>query len=262
MSSQIYRLDLALRRRSLAGYAAGMAVYAFVIVALYPQFKHDISLNSLTKQAPTVMALLGVTGSLTSATGWLDVNIYANFLPLIALLATVSYGAGCLAGQDHDGTLASVVTLPVTRRRIVGEKVLALVTQAVVIVAVVVVCVLIGRAFGLSMDIGPLLQISVAVLLLVVDLGLVAMATGAATGSRGAGIGCAAAVAAASYLVSSLAPVVSWAHSIRFASLFYWSVANGQLVSGVSAASYAVLVGAGMVMAVLTVVAFSRLDLH
>ena len=51
---------------------------------------------------------------------------------------------------------------------------------------------------------------SLALLALGIDLGLIALALGAATRSRGTAIGITTALAAASYLLSSLAPVVHW----------------------------------------------------
>ena len=94
MPADVTRLDLRLRRRSLLGYTAGMALYALIIVALYPAIQgHDVSLDQLTKNGSAVAALFGATGSLTSPTGWLDANIYVNFLPLIMLLITIGYGA-------------------------------------------------------------------------------------------------------------------------------------------------------------------------
>ena len=88
-----------MRRRALIGYTLGMAVYALVIVALYPSFKNDTSLNEFTKNSSTVAALFGASGSLTSSSGWLNANLYANFVPLIVLLLTIGYGASCIAGQ-------------------------------------------------------------------------------------------------------------------------------------------------------------------
>ena len=49
MRADTTRLELRLRRRSLIGYALGMALYAFIVVALYPSFKDDASLNKLTE---------------------------------------------------------------------------------------------------------------------------------------------------------------------------------------------------------------------
>lgn len=104
MLADITRLDLRLRRRSAIGYAAGMALYTLIVVASYPSFKDQTSLNSLS--GSTAAALFGVTGKLTSSCGWLNGDIYANFFPLIMLLMTIGYGAAALAGQDEDGALA------------------------------------------------------------------------------------------------------------------------------------------------------------
>jgi len=66
MSADIALLDLRLRRRSLLGYAVGVGVYGFVIVALYPTFKNDTSLNQFSQGGSTVAALFGANGPLTT----------------------------------------------------------------------------------------------------------------------------------------------------------------------------------------------------
>ena len=262
MDAELLRIDLLARRRTVAGYALGMAVYALVIVAIYPEFEHSTSLNNIPKNSPALAALFGAIGSLTSPSGWLNVNLYANVFPLLVLLVTVGYGASCLAGQDEDGTLGLIATLPIRRRHIVVQKVLAMVGQAAVIVVVVAACVAGGHIFHVTVSPNHLIGASAGVLLLGVDLGLVALAVGAATGSRGMAIGVATAVAGASYLVSSLAPVVNWVHPARFASLFYWSVGNNQLTAGLGVDEVAVLGVVGVVLTGLAMRAFDCLDLH
>src|SRR5215475_5299567 len=123
MRADIIWLDLAARRRSLTGYALGLAAYALVVVALYPAFKNSSSLDKLIQADPAAAALFGVTGSISSSGGWLDGNLYANFFPLILLLLTVGYGAASLAGQNEDRTLALMTALPIRRHTIVLQKV-------------------------------------------------------------------------------------------------------------------------------------------
>lgn len=262
MRAEVLRLDMVTRRRVTVGYTAGMAVYALVIVALYPSFEHSTGLDSLTKNSPTMAALFGAIGSLTSPSGWLAVNLYANFFPLVVLLATVGYGAACIAGQDEEGTLAMVVTLPIRRRRITLEKVVAMVAQAAVIVVVVTVVLGFGHFFHITVGLSNLVGTSLGVLLLGLDLGLVALVVGAATGSRGVALGVASAIGALSYLINSLAPVVAWVRPARFGSLFYWSVGNSQLTSGLSLGDFAVLVGSALALTALSALSFDRLDLH
>lgn len=258
---RLARLDLSLRRRSIIGYAVGMAVYVLVVVALYPSFKDATNLDQLTKDSPGVAALFGISGSLTSPTGWLSANIYANSFPLLILLLTIGYGAWCIAGQERDGHLELVMGLPFSRGRILGQKITALVSQAVVFSAVVLASCLVGRAFELTVDAGHLTTATLGVTLLGVDLGLVALALGATTGQRGPAIAVTTAIAAASYLVSSMAPLVHWLEPFRYASLFYWAVGDGQLDHGLSPADLGVLLGVAVVASAWAYRAFARHDL-
>lgn len=69
-------------------------------------------------------------------------------------------------------------------------------------------------------------------------------------------------MAAASYLVSSLAPVVSWIRPARCLSLFYWSVGDNQITSGVTIGDYAVMLAVGVCALYAATRVFRRLDLH
>lgn len=262
MQADTTRLDLRLRRRSLIGYTLGMALYAFIIVALYPSFKSDTSLNKLTSNGNAVAALFGATGSLTSSTGWLNANLYANFVPLIVLLLAIGYGSASIAGQDEDGTLGLVATLPLSRRRLVAEKFAAMCLLAIPVAVVTMLCVLAGAAFELHINIGHLAGATVGVLLLGIDFGALAMLTGAATGSRGTALGVTSTIAAASYIVSSLAPVVHWIHPLRYSSPFFYAVGDGQLASGISTGWAGVLAGIAIVLAIASTKAVQRLDIH
>ena len=262
MHPDVAALDLHMRRRATIGYVVGMIVYAFVVVAIYPSFKNDASLNSLTRNNSTFAALFGASGPLTTSSGWLNANLYANFVPLVVLLVTVGYGASCIAGQDEDGTLGLIVTLPVSRRRIALEKVAAVSTQAVAVSLAATACVAVGRSFDLTVDTVGLVGTTAGVALLGIDFGLLAVFVGAATGRRGSALGIASAVAAASYLISSLAPVVTWLRPARYASLFFYAVGNGQLTHGLRAGDLAALTATAVILVVASVWSFDRLDVR
>ena len=262
MRPHIAWLDLANRRRSLIGYCLGMAVYTLVVVAMYPAFKTSSSLDKLIASDSTAAALFGISGSISTSSGWLNGNIYANFFPLVMLLLTVGYGAASLAGQDEDGTLGLLAVLPVRRTAIVAQKAAAMAAQAAALAATVAVLVIIGRSFQLSTSATNIISVSAAVFLLGLDFGVVTMAAGAMTGRRGTAIGAGTALAAASYLISSLAPVASWIRPGRYVSLFYWSVGNSQLSHGVSVGDYTVLAAVGLCALTAAILAFRRLDIY
>jgi len=257
--ADITRLDLRLRRRSAIGYTAGIALYSLIVVALYPSFEHSRSLNGLS--GSTAAALFGVTGQLTSPGGWLNGNIYGNFLPLIVLLLTIGYGATSLAGQDEDRTLGLIAALPVRRNAIVFQKVSAMALQTLLLAAAVTACVIAGRGFHISIGAGNAIAVAAAVTLMGLDFGVVTMAVGAATRRRGTALGVGAGLATVSYLLSSLAATIASVRPGRYLSLFYWSVASDQISKGVSITDFAVLIAFGLCALAAAAAAFAWADL-
>jgi len=157
--------------------------------------------------------------------------------------------------------LCLLTVLPVRRAAIVTQKIAAMAVQAAVPAAAVAASVIIGQSFQLSVNAGDVAAVSAA-FLMAIDFGIITMAAGALTGRRGTAIGTGSALAAASYLISSLAPAVSWLSPARYASLLYWSVGNSQITRGVSAPDYAVLLATVLLAWAAAVLAFRRLDIR
>lgn len=262
MSVDLLTLDLRLRRRSIAGYALGMAAYALLIVLLYPSFKDDASLNQFSSGSGSQLAaLFGASGSLTSPTGWLNANLYANFVPLIVLLMAIGYGASALAGQAEEGTLGLMAALPVARRSLLLQKYAALCLQTLPLVLLTALCSLAGRGVGLTVSAAGLVGISLGSVLIGIVFGSLALLVGALTGSRAAALATASVAAVAAYVIGSLAPVVSWMHPLRFVSPLYYAIGDGQLTSGLGWRNATVLVGLAAALLLGCMRAFDRLDI-
>ena len=261
----VARLDLRLRRRAMLGYAIGIAAYTLTIVALYPSFKNDTSLDKLLQSDSTLMAAFGVNGSLTSPVGWLNANLFNNFLPVMAVIVAIGYGAWCVAGQDETGLLAPVAALPLSRRDLVVQKGMALGVLLLPTMLLTFGCVLLGRGFQLRVDVGNVVGATLAAWLLGVVFGGLAMLVGVVSGSRGLAIGVSSGVAAATYLVSSFTSTLSWIRPARFVSPFYWAVGVNPLGGGLDAAAFAAfaaLVGFFVALLVSAVVVMNRADLN
>jgi ABC-2 type transport system permease protein len=152
--------------------------------------------------------------------------------------------------------------LPVSRRRILAQKAMTLVAVAVPAGLATVLVVLAGRGFDLSLGTGHLVGATIGAVLLGIDFGALALLAGALSGSRAIALGVTSSLAAASYLVSSLAPVTHWVRPLRFESLFYWAVGNGQLRTGLSITSAVVLVGFALVTLSAAATAFALQDVN
>ena len=99
-------------------------------------------------------------------------------------------------------------------------------------------------------------------LLLAIDFGALALLLGALTGSRGLALSVSSAVAAAAYLISSLAPAIGWLHPLRFASPFYWALGNDPLQNGLPIGSALALGATAVLLLGAATLAMKRLDLH
>ena len=203
-----------------------------------------------------------MTGSATPPAGEVNENLYASFLPLMILLLTIGYGASSIAGQSEDGSLGLIATLPISWRRLVREKTLVLALLAVPLAVATMAFMLLGRHYDLTLPTGAVIGTTVAELVMGVEFGLIAMIIGVVNGNRGLALGLTSALAAASYLFSSLAPIVSWAHTIRPVSLFYWAIGGDQLTAGPSTSDYVVLVLIGVGLHLAAVALIQRLDIR
>lgn len=262
MHTDILRLDLRLRRRMLIGTALSAAAYLLLIVAVYPSFKHDNSLDAMISANPAIAAAFGINGSISSPSGWLGANMYSNIGPLLALLLTIGYGCAAIAGQNTEGLLGSVAVLPVRRFAILLQKTGTLLLVALIVpLAPLVVC-LFGPQFDLNPSWGAILGVTAGLTLLAFDLGAIALLVGALSGSRGAGMAVAAGVSAAAYLVSSLSTSIHALHAIRWLSPFYWAVGDNQLAQGLSFGELAAFIGLGVVLLAASIPAFRRLDIN
>jgi ABC-2 type transport system permease protein len=258
----VVRLDLRLRRRATIGYAVGLALYALAVVAIYPSFKGDKSIDRLLQSNPKLYAAFGVSGSLTSPVGWLNANVFNNFLPVVTVILAIGYGAWCIAGQDESGTLAPIAVLPISRRGVVVQKVVALAVQLLPTLVLTTICVLVGRTFQLNVGIGNLVAASVACWLLGLVFGALALVVGAASGSRGLAIGVSSAVAAAAYLISSFAASIDWIRPMRLVSPFYWAAGSNPLGDGIQPGAMTALIITAAALVGVAVTAANRADLH
>jgi ABC-2 type transport system permease protein len=262
MRTDLTRLDLRLRRRGSWAYSLGVAAYALLIVVLYPAFKHDSSLDQLMRGNPTVAALFGISGSLVSPAGWLNANLYANVVPLFALLLTIGYGATAVAGENSDERLGLFAALPVSRHALLAQKVLTLAVLSLPVAIATLAADVVGRFYQLRPPWAGLVGATVGVALTAMVFGCLALAVGCLTNSRGVAIGVASTVAAASYVISSLAGSVAWVHHLRLLSPLYWSVGQNQVERGLPLPALVALVATTAVLGAVAFWGFDRLDLR
>ena len=243
--------------------ALGMGGMTGYFAVLFPTYSKIIDLNSiLDKMGPAAKLLGASVGDASSLTGFLHIELFSMILPALIIAFAAGMASGFTAGEESRGTIDVLLSYPVSRRRVVLEKVAAVVLACVVAAAVVWVMAIAGAAASGSELPGDKLAAALVMLVLLgLDFGALALAISAYSGNRAAAIGVAVALMVVMYLIDALAAIVDSLNALRPLSLFRYYMGNDPLRNGIGLADVAVLLGVAAVLLVVSLVAFERRDL-
>jgi ABC-2 type transport system permease protein len=252
------------RRRGLVGWVVGIAAYVVLIASVYPAVRNSDFQRAVRSYPKELKAFFGGSAGFDVSTGagYLNVELFSFVIPALLAIFAISLGAATLAGEQESGCLDLLLSNPLTRRRIVLEKIAALVTTvAALAVVVTATVVIVGALVDLGTGIGRVAIASAGAALAAIFIGLLSMMAGAATGNRAVAIGVGTAIFATAYLIVGLAGLASWIKPFRVVSPLYHATGTQPLKHGLPAANYLLLVGLCAITAVGIVAIFDRHDL-
>lgn len=251
-------------RRGLLWWAVGLMAYAGMIVGFYPSIDKMPDVNRILEMAPKELmaAFVGDIRDITSPAGYLNSQIFFLLGPLLLLIFAVGQGSGGLAGEEERGTLDLLLANPVTRTRVVAEKLAALVVMTLGLAAML----WLGLAASaplvkLEIAAGRMAEATLSSALLALVFGMLAAAVGAATGNRGLSLGIASGLTAITYLLNALAAAAKGLKPYRILSPFYYATAADPLANGLNWGHAAVLAALVALFAAVAWATFQRRDL-
>ena len=166
-----------------------------------------------------------------------------------------------VAGEEDRHTLDMLLANPVSRGRVLMEKLAAMAAGIVLLAGVTGAALLIESPMAdMRLPAGPIIAAMVHLALLAVVFGTPVGAIGAATGNLTAARAVPAVVAVVAHIVNGLGPQVSWLEPFQKSSPFYQYAGHDPLVNGLSVPAVLVAVGTIAVLAVIGVAGFRRRD--
>ncbi len=243
--------------------ALGMGAMTGYFALLFPTYSKIVDLNSILEKMGPAAKLMGASlGDASTLVGFLHIELFSMILPALMVVLAAGMASGFTAGEESRGTIDVLLSYPISRRRLVLEKSVALTIACIVSAISVWVFAVAGAAASNSPL--PSDKLAAALVMLVVlglAFGSIALVIAAATGNRGAAIGVAVGLMVVMYLVDALANIVDGLGVIRPLSLFRYYMGNDPLRNGVSLADAGVLAAVAAVFLVLSLIAFDRRDL-
>ena len=248
-------------RRSLFGWLAGIIGFSLMMLSMYPTIHGNAGFAQLLNAYPEALRKLFDLSNYTTGAGYLRSEVFSFIAPLLLAIFAILWGADLTAGEEERHTIDALLATPVSRRRVVMEKWLALALATVLLsLALEVLLGVFGPLFKLHVGWAPLSAVIAGSALFALAFGTLSMAIGAGTGSRGFARGVSAALAVAMYLVSTLAQLVGWLKPWRWTSLWYHALGTDPLSNGFQAGHLVVIALSIAVFVLAAVVLFERRD--
>ena len=257
---------LRVNRRSLLLWSLALAATVLMYLVFYPPI-HDnaAAYEKAIRGLPKALRRLSAgEGDVASPAGYLQGQLFATFGFILLLVFAVGRGTRAIAGDEQSGLLELVMAAPVSRTRLVLERVLALTVESLVAgAALLVTLVALGPAFEITgIPFSHMLAATLSGVVGALVFGLVALAAGALTGSRAISLGTGSALASVGFLYTTLSPLSSSLADQQFFSPCWQAFGYDPLANGLDVGRFAVLVVEAAVLIAIALAGFARRDLR
>jgi ABC-2 type transport system permease protein len=249
-------------RRAMTGALAAYLVLLVAVMAIFwPAVRDSADLQSFMRDLPAgVKAVIG-DADYTTAAGFLSGELFSLMVPLLMLVAAVGLGARAIAGEEEAGTVDLLLSLPITRRRVLVEKAAAAAADTALLGAALFLALLVASAVaGMRLDTGNVAATALASVLIAWPFGALALFVGCATGRRSTAIAATVAVAVVAYLLHALAPLVGGLDGWDVLSPFSWYAGDTVLTQGITVAHVIAPIAVAVALCVAAAVVLDRRD--
>lgn len=247
------------RRWFLLGWFAGFVFLAWFVGIFYNTFgSSDVINEQLKTLPPSLKSIAGMSGDFNTVPGYFGSQIFGKTMPMIAAVLGIMLGVS-LAVEEEEGTLQTLLAMPLSRTRVYLGKWLA----PVIIFGLLMVGLCVGLAISLwqqnlSLDTWKVLQATTNVWLFLVFFLSLTYAIGAAFGKKAIAIAVSSILAIAGYFLNALAAGVEALQPYDKLSVYYYYGSDNVLTKGLNYAHVGIIAGLSITLVILGAVVFAR----
>lgn len=264
MMRSIYLKTLYDKRWFIFGWTLGLMALTALMVVFYPAMHQDGSLDALVKNMPPAFqGLVGSLADLNSFDTYIASQLFDIRMPLIAGIMAIILALGLSTAEEERGELRTLLSLPLSRVKLLFEKWLALCTiMAVTVLGVVAAVYAIGPFIeGGTIEPSALAGLVFMTWLIMVVFGTVTLAAGFATGSRAAANTLSILIVIGSFILTTFGQAVDWLRDFEKFSLLHYFPAVDIVKNGIDFADVAIFSLVITISLTIAVVVFRRRDI-
>jgi ABC-2 type transport system permease protein len=262
MLRSVLRASLFEHRRGVIGWSLGLAAFVVLSLAFYPSIRSNAQqFQDVIDQMPEALrtVFLGQVSDITSPVGYLNGRLFASTFPVLVLVFVIGWGSRAIAGEEEAHTLDLLLSMPVTRRRVLLEKFAALAAGLALLCAATWLALVV---FGVDVGLWALAAAIVHLFAFGLVFGALSLTLGAAWGRRGLAAGVTTGAAALAFILSSIAPLAPETEWLQTLSPLYYYGSSIPLLNGIDPMHLGVSVVLTMITVVAGILGFEHRDLR
>lgn len=250
--------------RSYVIWTLGLLAMVGIQLSVYPTVRSSAAgLATFLDNYPEALKQIFRMEDYTSGAGYLSTELFSMMLPLIFISIGASWGANATAQEEERRTADILLTLPISRVRILSIKIATAVLSQFLLATILVLALVIGIGFvDLSLGTSKIIAGALTGALLGILFNSVATFLGAAWGKRSIALGGAIGLAISGFLFYSLAPLVDTFKRITPINPFQWTLGSRPLFDGIDVGYTILSLTVTMGFYIASVAVFKRRDIQ
>jgi ABC-2 type transport system permease protein len=237
-------------------YGVGLASMCALVVFVYPSYRDQLA----SFEIPDALKPLIGDANYASGAGFLTAEFF-SWGPLLGVIFAIMAGTSALGGEEAAGTLDLLLSQPISRRRLILEKMAGFAVGACLTAAIVDLGWLLSVPFvEIDVSLSTLLAATFLMVPQMLLVGAIAIWASAFLPDRKLATGFVTGVVVVSFFVNYLAELVDVLAPLRRASFFSYQN-NEVLTKGLDILDLAVLLLAAGTFALLATLAFERREI-
>lgn len=250
-------------RKTFIAWAFTLVALVSLQMSIYPSISENKSvIQKFLESYPDAIKKIFRMQDYTSGPGFLGTELYSMMIPLVLIAVGATWGASATAEEEDEGTADVLLTLPISRVRILIAKISATITAVVLLALLAMVNVIALRnVVDMTIDTKKLLAGSISSIAIGIFFTGVAFLVGAMSRHKGSAVGVVTGLALITFLIYSLSGLVDDFDPIRPFNPMEWGLAGNPLFNGIDTGGSLKLALFALILLALANIRFDHKDI-
>lgn len=261
--SNVFTKTLRDRRVFIVGWFVGFMALSALMVAFYPSMHQEGTIDQLVATMPEAFkGLIGDLADLQRFDTYLASQLFDIRVSLLAGIMVIILALGLSVAEEEKGQMRTLLSLPISRTKLLVQKWLALIVIVFVTILGIAVSVFALQAtVNASISFDAMVRLLFMTWLVLITISTVTFAAAMASGKRSVAMLVGLVVMAGSFIISTFGLSVDWLKDYEHLSVFHYFPASEVVKNGIEVSNVVVLGSVTLVSLLIALLAFRRRDI-